>query len=670
MCGIAGILAGRRGTTRVMGALADTLAHRGPDDRGTWADEEARIGLGHRRLAIVDLSPTGHQPMISNTGRFVLVFNGEIYNHRDLRRELEHAGKAPAEGWAGESDTEVFLHYIEQCGLRRALDGSVGMFAFAMWDRSKRTLSLVRDRFGEKPLYYGWVGGDFVFASELKALSSLPAFDNPVSAEAVETFVARTYIPAPLSIYQGIFKLPPGCILEVDSGAGDNFRTEPPQLGRHGRSIRLSRYWDYSAIVAHGLDHPIEDEESAVDELEMALAAAIRGQSVADVPVGVFLSGGLDSSTVAALYNKHSAVPLETFTIGFQEAGFDEAAHAKAVAGFLGARHHEHYLSVEDALGVIPLLPAMYDEPFADSSQIPTYLVSKFARERVTVALTGDGGDELLSGYSRYGQAQRLWNGIRRVPKPLRRAAGATLGQIPAGAWNGAAGLLRLAPHQRIGSRLHKAVKVGGSATSFEDVYTSLLCQWPFEQGPVLGPGAMVARPFDFGGEWPDAVRAMYGDAVAYLPDDILCKVDRAAMSVSLETRVPFLDHRVAEVAARIPLGMKRRGGRGKMVLRTLLGRELPKRLFERPKTGFALPLGDWLRGPLRDWAEDLLDPRLMAAQGWFDAVIVRDRWQQHLGGQRHSAEAIWAILMFQSWFRDVASPHRYGGSTQQRTYG
>ena len=670
MCGIAGILVGGRSDVGMIGALADTLALRGPDDRGTWTDADAGVGMGHRRLAVVDLSPTGHQPMISASGRLVFVYNGEIYNHHQLRRELDDAGRSPPGGWSGESDTETLLHFIDEHGLRAALDRAVGMFAFGLWDRKERQLILARDRFGEKPLYYGWVGGDFLFGSELKALTAHPRFHNPIAGDAVETFVARTYIPAPLSIYHGIFKLPPASILEVDGMAWGEARAHAPVLDQTDRGVRLSRYWDYADVVAKGLDDPIATEEDAVDALEEALATAIRGQSIADVPVGIFLSGGLDSSTVAALTRKYSSVPLKTFTIGFNEAGFNEAEDARAIAAFLGATHHEHYLTPREAMDVIPLLPRIYDEPFADSSQIPTYLVSRFARAHVTVALSGDGGDELLSGYERYGQAQRLWNGIRRIPPAVRRAAAATSRRVPGSFWNGASSLLRVPSHRRLGSRLQKAFKIGGAARSFEDVYASLLHQWPFENSPTGGASLMSGQAFDFGGQWPDGVRAMYGDAVAYLPDDVLCKVDRASMAVSLESRVPFLDHRLAEIAARIPLAMKRQGRQGKLVLRKLLGRELPEHLFDRPKSGFGLPLGEWLRGPLRDWAEDLLDPPRMSAEGWFDTTIVQRRWRQHLSGERHSAEAIWAILMFESFLRNnnrvgsvsVRPEHRVSG--------
>jgi asparagine synthase (glutamine-hydrolysing) len=655
MCGIAGIVSSGGIDRETVERLIRPLEHRGPDDEGIWLDAEAGVGLGHRRLAIVDLSPAGHQPMHSEGGRYVLTFNGEIYNHAELKKALEEAGAVPESGWRGHSDTEVFLHAIAVWGLERALERSVGMFALALWDRKERTLSLVRDRFGEKPLYYGWVGKDLLFASELKAFRAHPRFDAGIDRSALRLFAARTYIPAPLSIYQRIFKLPPGCILKLAPGAEP--RDAPPDEDETGRGLSLTRYWSYRDVVRRGLEQPIADEDDALEELERALANAIAGQSMADVPVGAFLSGGIDSSTVVALYQKYSSIPVRTFSIGFEEAGFNEAEHAKAVAAHLGTVHAERYVTVREAREVIPLLPAIYDEPFADSSQIPTFLVSRFAREQVTVALTGDGGDELFAGYNRHFAAPRFWNQLQKRPRPLRSVTGAPLSRVPAQVWRSMSDLLpgRRQPH--FAGKLQKALRVAASARDFDEVYRSFLDEWSHERSPVIGSGeGGPSFDLDLGTAAPESVRMMYCDAVSYLPDDILAKVDRASMAVSLETRVPFLDHRVAELAARIPLSMKLRDGRGKHLLRRLLCQEVPSGLVERPKAGFGIPVGEWIKGPLRPWAEELLDPRAMKADGWFDPEIVQARWGDHLSGRRDSTPALWAVVMFQAWWREQRS--------------
>lgn len=652
MCGIAGLLSARTIDSGQLARMAGALAHRGPDDEGLWIDADAGVGLAHRRLSIVDLSPHGHQPMRSANGRWLLCYNGEIYNHVRLRAELEAEGAVPPGGWRGHSDTETLIAAIEHWGLEASLSRLVGMFAFALWDRESRTLRLARDRFGEKPLYYGWAGSDFLFGSELKALRTHPDFDAVIDRRALRAFTARTYVPAPLSIWRRIYKLEPGCILTVTpQGAGTPLDTPP--RGGAGGGVRLDRYWSYRDVVAQGLADPIADEAEAIAALEAALAEAVRGQSMADVPVGAFLSGGIDSSTIAALYQLHSSTAARTFSIGFAESGFDEAPYARAVAQHLGTVHHEHVVGVQEAQDVIPLLPSIYDEPFADSSQIPTYIVSRVARSQVTVALTGDGGDELFAGYNRHILAPQMWQRLARMPQGLRALAGGALGQVPAGLWQGGADLLpgRRAPHW--GAKLRKALRVAGAARGFDDVYLAFLDEW-HEGSPVLGAvGPGVPFDMDAGPGAPDALRMMLCDTLSYLPDDILCKVDRASMAVSLESRVPFLDHRVAALAARIPLGLKVRGGVGKHVLRELLFRHVPRALFDRPKAGFAVPVGEWIRGPLRPWAEELLEPRAMAAAGWFDPAIVQRRWQGHLSGRNPSTPAIWGILMFQAWLRE-----------------
>jgi asparagine synthase (glutamine-hydrolysing) len=656
MCGIAGVFGEKARNERLVRTMSRALAHRGPDDEGFWSDSDAGIALGHRRLAVVDLSPAGHQPMQSADGRFVLTFNGEIYNFEELRDALESEGSVPPNGWRGHSDTEVFLQAIAAWGLEATLAKSAGMFAFALWDRRDRLLTLVRDRFGEKPLYYGWAGKDFVFGSELKALRLHPSFDAAIDRRALALFASRTHVLAPFSIYRRVFKLPPGCFLEIDVEGARNPLDAAPEEGGSGGGIQLKRYWCYREVVRRGLSEPIENEAEALARLEQVLADSIRGQSFADVPVGAFLSGGIDSSTVVALYQKHSSIPVRTYSIGFEESGFNEAKDAKAVALHLGTVHHEQYVTAKEARDVIPLLPSMYDEPFADSSQMPTHLVSRFAREQVTVALTGDGGDELFGGYYRHFVAPRVWGHLQRIPKPVRAIASSPLSRVPWQFWNSAAAILAGRRQAHIGVKIQKALGVAAIADSFDDVYRSLLDEWDDGTSVAAGMPAEFPLDLDVTEDAPDAVRMMYCDAVSYLPDDILCKVDRASMAVALETRVPFLDHRVAEVAARIPLSMKIREGRGKYILRKLLDRYVPRHLVERPKAGFAVPVGEWIKGPLRPWAEDLLDPGSMRVDGWFDAELVSARWRDHLAGKRDWTAALWAVLMFQAWLREQES--------------
>jgi asparagine synthase (glutamine-hydrolysing) len=657
MCGIAGLLSSGRVDPALLTQFAEALHHRGPDDQGVWFDQEAGIGLAHRRLSIVDLSPSGHQPMHSRDGRWVLSYNGEIYNHAELRTELDPGRALP---WRGHSDTETLLECISAWGLEPALRKSIGMFALALWDRRERRLHLARDRFGEKPLYYGWVGGDFVFGSELKAIRRKPGFSNPVNREALQALASRAYIPAALTIYEQLYKLLPGHMLSIDAERRPAPRTSAPLAGTSD-GLSLQPYWSYLEVVENGLANPFTREEEALEALDESLSRAIRGQAVADVPVGAFLSGGIDSSTVVALYQKHSPGQVRTFTIGFEEEGFNEADHARAVARHLGTEHHERFVTVREAQQVIPLLPTIYDEPFADASQIPTHIVSRFAREQVTVALSGDGGDELFGGYNRHVVVPRLWRNMQRLPSAARTMIGGSLGRLPPSFWDGVISRLPGGKRPMLGAKAHKALNLMATADGFQDVYASFLDGWHGEGTPVLDANGGTTLPSAALGKGHDAVWAMYCDAVTYLPDDILCKVDRAAMAVSLETRVPFLDAGVAATAARIPLSMKIRDGKGKHILRQLLFREAPAELFDRPKAGFGIPVGHWIKGPLRDWAEALLDPRRLAEGGYFDAEQVTRRWREHLAGERDGTEPIWSVLMFQAWQEAAEAPDAAG---------
>jgi asparagine synthase (glutamine-hydrolysing) len=655
VCGIAGAIFNGAHHPSLIDHMTGKLAHRGPDDAGCWNGEDVgsglRIVLGHRRLAILDLSPLGHQPMAAVSGRYVLAYNGEIYDHLAIRAELEAAGVAPA--WRGHSDTETLLAAIDAWGLRRVLERATGMFAIALWDRQTGALTLARDRFGEKPLYYGWAGGVFAFASEIGAIRALPGFDNPVDRAALSSLLSRTYIPCPQSIYQGIFKLPPGTMVTVAPSAVAKPRGMPFAEGRH-EGVTFERYWSYRDVVCDGLVNPYASESEAIEAVEAALSTAIAGQSIADVPVGAFLSGGFDSSTVVALYQAVGRGTIRTFSIGFEEAGFDEAIYAREVARHFGTEHHELYVGAADAIALIPRLPTMYGEPFADSSALPTHLVSSFAKRHVTVALSGDGGDELFGGYNRYLHAPRLWRSLAPLPRPLRQlVAGAGAG-LPDAVWNALGGIAagkRRPPF--FGGKVRKALRTAANARGLDDVFVSLLDEWHLRATPVLGAEGMRRPPLDLNvAGAPDAIRMMYADATSYMPDDILAKVDRASMAVSLETRVPFLDHHVAAVAARVPIEHKIAGGSTKHVLRQVLYRHAPRAMFERPKAGFAMPVGRWLRGPLRDWAEDLLDPSRMRQEGYLDPVPIQSRWHRHLAGVAEDTPALWAVLMFQAWLR------------------
>jgi asparagine synthase (glutamine-hydrolysing) len=647
MCGLTGFLGGpiarvRGESEALLSRMAGAIIHRGPDAGGVWSDPGCEIGLAHRRLSIVDLSSAGAQPMVSPSGRYVIAFNGEIYNHLRIREDLERDGLVTAP-WRGSSDTETFLSGLEAWGLVAALRRSIGMFAMAVWDRQDRALHMARDRIGEKPLYYGWIGSGqgaaFVFGSELAALRCHPYFDADIDRGALASYLRHNYIGGEASIYNGIRKLPPGGMLSVSLAR--------PDSGVH-------RWWSGVDAVMHGAGERFAGTANeAVDSLESLLRDAVGQQMVADVPLGAFLSGGIDSSTVVALMQSQSSRPVRTFSIGFSEPGYNEAEHAKAVAQHLGTDHTELYVTHEQARAVIPKLPSLYSEPFADSSQIPTFLVSELARRHVTVSLSGDAGDELFCGYNRYGVTSSVWNKVAILPRRVRLAiARALLGVEPA-RWDSVGRLLSV---PRFGDKLHKSASLLGSP-SISELYRSMVSHWEDPESVVLGatepPSLLIDLSSSLGG-LVDIERMMALDLLTYLPDDILVKVDRAAMGVSLETRVPFLDHRVVEFAWSLPFNYKLRDGVTKWVLREVLYRHVPRALMERPKMGFGVPIDSWLRGPLRDWAESLISPERLAREGFFNPTPIRSKWQEHLSGRRNWQYLLWDVLMFQAWLENT----------------
>jgi asparagine synthase (glutamine-hydrolysing) len=623
-----------------VGGMADTLRHRGPDDAGVWVDARAGLGLGFRRLAVVDLSSAGHQPMRSPSGRYVIAFNGEIYNFRQLRQELEPLGHR----FAGHSDTEVMLAAVEQWGLAAAVRRFVGMFAFAVWDGKEQGLALVRDRLGIKPLYYGWAGETFLFGSELKALCAHPAFRAEVDREALTLFIRYSYIPPPYCIYRGFHQLAPGCVLTVGPSGPDRPAPAP--------------YWSAKQVAEQGVARPFTGSAAeAVRGLDGLLREAVKLRMTADVPLGAFLSGGVDSSTVVALMQAQSTRQVKTFSIGLQDARYNEAVHARAVAAHLGTAHTELYVSSDAARTVIPRLPEIYDEPFSDPSQIPSFLVSQLARTAVTVSLSGDGGDELFGGYVRYFRGKRIWDTMKLLPAWMRRRIGRALGSVKPAAYDRSLGWLS-ALVAGIGGQGSVGDKIGKLAEALrapgpEAIYARLLSYWPDPARLVVGgrePSTILAEPTC----WPNGCkfmeRMMYFDLVGYLPGDILTKVDRATMAVGLEARVPFLDHRLVEFAWRLPLSLRVRDGRGKWLLRQVLYSYVPRHLIDRPKMGFGIPLDSWLRGPLRPWAEDLLDERRLRHDGFLTPAPIRARWAEHLAGVRNWSSCLWGVLMFQAW--------------------
>ena len=635
MCGITGFLAPHdtrsRSEMHVIGkAMTKAIIHRGPDSSDIWQDPETPLLLGHRRLSILDLSQEGAQPMTSETGRYVIAYNGEIYNHFDIRREIGD------QQWRGRSDTETLLAAVEKWGLNRTLPKLNGMFAFALWDKKQRQLHLVRDRFGKKPLYVGWAGDTLVFGSELKTFQAHPDFKKTINRSALDGMLRHGFCNAPQSIFEGVWALPPAHRVSFECSA-----LNP----RSDLSKAMVAYWDASetADVARAAMPSNASPDDIEEQFDTLLGTCVSDRMLSDVPLGAFLSGGIDSSTIVALMQKHSRNAVKTYTIGFHESGFDEASYAKKVAAHLGTDHHELYLSAKDALDVIPSLPDMYDEPFADISAIPTYLVSRFARESVTVALSGDGGDEMLGGYARHVQGAKLWDAMNKMPPTMRKAIAGGVTAINPRIWD------KLNPkHPQFGSRVHKAAGMLNLETR-QAVYENLIGapqNADFLAEHYNGNTLRELQDVSF----PEQM--MVWDTLFYLPGDILTKLDRASMAVSLEARSPLLDKRIFEFVWRVPHRMKIKDGKGKMLLRNTLKRYVPDHLFERPKQGFTMPVGEWLRGDLKEWAEDLLDEKAMHEDGLLNAAAIRKIWNSHQKGQGNHAQSLWHVLMFQAWHK------------------
>ena len=655
MCGIAGLL--DRHSEKllpVIRRMVNALHHRGPDASGTWVDERNGLALGHARLSIIDLSSEGSQPMVSASGRYVLTYNGEVYNFQEIRRELVSRGHA----FRGRSDTEVLLAAFDDWGIEKSLDRFVGMFAFGLWDGAERRLTLARDRLGKKPLYFGWMGNTFLFGSELKALQVHPRFRGEINRDVLALYLRYGYVPAPYCIYRNLYQLMPGSVLGIPGDSGNPGSEFSPFPDSEHIRFRPARYWSARSAVERGCTQAFRiSEQEAIEKLEHQLREVVRMRMVADVPLGAFLSGGVDSSTVVALMQAQSTQPVRTFTIGYHEEEFNEARHAKAVAAHLGTDHTELYVTPQDAMAVIPQMPQVYDEPFADASQIPTFLVSELTRRYIKVSLSGDGGDELFGGYTRYFNCQLLWDRLMTIPAPFRRGLASVLRSVPPSQWTAliryVTPLLPKRWHLSLpGDKVHKLANLLMMAEP-ETLYHRLLSLWDNPTAVVLG-SVEPSTPITDCAQWasvPHLIeQMMYLDTVTYLPDDLLVKVDRASMSVGLEVRTPLLDHRLAELAWRLPTSLKVRNGEGKWALRQVLYKYVPRRLIERPKMGFGVPMDSWLRGPLREWAESLVGEQRLRDEGFFDPAPIRERWAAHLSGQRDWQYSLWTVLMFQAW--------------------
>ena len=659
MCGITGIfcISEKKEIENSIYKMSSVLSHRGPDDSGIWINKHDGIAFGHQRLSILDLTSAGRQPMNSPCGRFNVIFNGEIYNHLDIRKTLEIDNNNYI--FQGHSDTETLVAAFSKWGVVKTLDKLTGMFAIAVWDSKEKKLILIRDRLGEKPLYYGWSNNAFLFGSELKSLRKFGGFDNKIDRNVLSLYMQYMCVPNPYSIYENVYKLEPGCFLEVNLNGINSAPEACPFAPFKSRGVSIKKWYSLSDVAKNGQKKLITDEVEAIELLEQKLLDSVQSQLVSDVPLGAFLSGGIDSSIIVALMQKISLNPVKTFTIGFEESSFNEAVYAKDVARHLGTDHHELYITANDAMSAIPSLPTLYDEPFADSSQIPTYLVSKLARQNVTVSISGDAGDELFGGYNRYLWGSRIWNKVKWIPPSFRGVIGSAIQKIPVSSWDKVG--YSLPNKHKVSSMGDKAYRMANrlkTVKSLDDMYHSLVAEGYKEDSLVINDGLLLKTKLDNRNIVSDIEeseqRMMLWDSLTYMPDDILTKVDRAAMGVGLETRIPFLDHRVVELAWKLPLEMKIKNGEGKWPVRQVLYKYVPKELIERPKAGFAVPVGQWLRGPLREWAIELLNTERIQREGYFNPELVQKLWQQHLSEQYDWPPRLWAILMFQAWIEDV----------------
>ena len=647
MCGFTGLIRthpiSNDDVAEIINSMTASLTHRGPDDSGIWHNQECSVALGHKRLSIIELSKAGYQPMHSSNDRYVIAFNGEIYNHLAIRQSLEKEFGSLL--WNGQSDTETLLAAFEKLGINQTLQKCVGMFAFALWDKKQKILMLGRDRMGEKPLYYGWVNNDFLFGSELKAIKKYPHFNNCISSSALADFLQFSYVPGPQSIYEGIFKVPPGHYIIVEQDKLKN------------QEVESICYWSLEKVIDRGQKNPINNMQDAILSMETALQDSVGLQMLADVPVGAFLSGGVDSSLISSLMQEQSTLPIKTFTVGFDEHGFDEAPYAQKIANYLKTDHTEIYVNETQARDVIPLLPEIYDEPFADSSQIPTYLISKIAKSKVSVALSGDGADEIFGGYNRYFWAPSIWNKLKVMPLFARQALAKILTIYSQGTIDKFLGQNFIV---RPGEKLYKLANSIQHISSIQDLYLNLVRNYSNTNFLLdhhtknLTPNlSQLLDEALQSNSLSEAHQMMFCDSVSYLPDDILCKVDRASMANSLETRAPFLDHRIVELAWRIPVQMIIKGNQGKLLLKEILYKRIPKELLDRPKSGFGIPLGEWLRLPLRDWAEELLSRDRLILEGNFCPEYTHKIWSEHLSGEFDWSARLWNILMFQAWLEN-----------------
>ena len=645
MCGFAGFVSNKNihDSRKILQDMSSVIMHRGPDDEGFWSDPSSGVNMSFRRLAILDLSQAGHQPMLSNSGKYVISFNGEIYNHQALKKEIHSLD--PKITWRGSSDTEVLLCMIELFGLTVALQKCVGMFAMVLFDRELNELHLSRDRFGEKPLYYGWVNESFVYGSDLASIKRFPGFKKTISKQALGLYLNYSYVPAPMSIYENIFKVEPGQIITL------------PLVMQDSKEIITNYFWSKEAEMIKAKNNPYDSYDDSLIQLDHALKESINLQMISDVPLGAFLSGGIDSSLIVSMMQENSMKQIKTFTIGFEDKLFDESPFAKSIAEHLHTDHTEAILDEKDAMNVIPMIPEIYSEPFADSSQIPTFLVSKIAKSQVTVSLSGDAGDELFGGYNRYFWGRKIWRKIAWVPFSVRYLSGKALHTLPSNFYNTVESLLNLAAK---GAGVHalngKAKRLSQKLQfihSLESLYSSLCTEWNDINSILAKPYQTPDNSklsFQMLENFSEIENMMAWDLESYLKEDILTKVDRASMANSLETRAPFLDHRVAQAAWRMPEDFLVSGLQGKLPLKSLLERYVPRELFERPKAGFGIPIGSWLKGPLLDWASELLEEKSLIDEGIFDADAVQKVWREHLTGEADNTVKLWNILMFRSW--------------------